>query len=106
MEKEILIQELVKIIHKNCKLSVEEIATMLNTTTVAVAELIDELEKDGTIKGYGAKINWDNVKGSNTVTAYIELKVTPQMTNGFDRIAERIYQFPQVTSLNRNNRGG
>ncbi|MBO5136383.1 MAG: Lrp/AsnC family transcriptional regulator [Clostridia bacterium] len=100
MEKEILIQELVKIIHKNCKLSVEEIATMLNTTTVAVAELIDELEKDGTIKGYGAKINWDNVKGSNTVTAYIELKVTPQMTNGFDRIAERIYQFPQVTSLN------
>lgn len=33
------------------------------------------------------------------VTALIELKVTPQRGEGFDKIAERIYKYPQVTSL-------
>ena len=45
-------------------------------------------------------MNWEKVSGRNKVTAYIELKVAPQRHNGFNRIAERIYQYPEVTSLN------
>jgi len=88
------------ILHKNCKLSLEEIATMTGITAGEVAAIIDELEKDGTILGYGAKVNWDKASGPEAVTAYIELRVTPQRNQGFDRIAERIYQYPEVKAVN------
>src|SRR5699024_9162000 len=34
-----------------------------------------------------------------SVTALIEVKVTPQRGDGFDRIAQRIYQYDEVESL-------
>lgn len=100
MEKIKNAEKIVEILHKNCKLSLEQVAAMLNMNITEVAEAIDELEKNGTILGYGAVVNWEKVSGRNKVTAYIELKVAPQRHNGFNRIAERIYQYPEVTSLN------
>lgn len=100
MEKIKNAEKIVEILHKNCKLSIEQLAAMLNMNITEVAESIDELEKNGTILGYGAVVNWEKVSGRNKVTAYIELKVAPQRHNGFNRIAERIYQYPEVTSLN------
>lgn len=75
-------------------------ATMLDISMTEVADIIDKLEKDGVILCYGARINWDKAYGQNAVTAYIELRVTPQRNKGFDRIAERIYQFPEVKAIN------
>ncbi len=100
--KEIKNQEkIAEILHKDCKLTVEQIATMLDMTSSEVAAAIDALEKSGVILGYGAVVNWDKLEASNDkVTAYIELKVSPQRHNGFDRLAERIFQYPQVKSLN------
>ena len=100
MEKIKNAEKIVEILHKNCKLSIEQVAAMLNMNITEVAESIDELEKNGTILGYGAVVNWEKVSERNKVTAYIELKVAPQRHNGFNRIAERIYQYPEVTSLN------
>lgn len=100
MEKIKNAEKIVEILHKDCKLSLEQVAAMLNMNITEVAESIDELEKNGTILGYGAVVNWEKVSGRNKVTAYIELKVAPQRHNGFNRIAERIYQYPEVTSLN------
>ena len=100
MEKIKNAEKIVEILHKNCKLSIEQLAAMLNMNITEVAESIDELEKNGTILGHGAVVNWEKVSGRNKVTAYIELKVAPQRHNGFNRIAERIYQYPEVTSLN------
>lgn len=93
-------QKIVELLHKDCKLSIESLATMLNMDAVEVAARIDELEKQGAILGYGAIVNWDKVCGSDVVTAYIELRTTPQNNDGFDRIAKRIYQCPQVKALN------
>ncbi len=93
-------EKIVEILHKNCRLSLEQVAAMLNMNTSEVAEAIDELEKNGTILGYGSIVNWEKLPSRNKVTAYIELKVAPQRHNGFNRIAERIYQYPEVTSLN------
>ncbi len=100
MEKIKNAEKIVEILHKDCKLSLEQVAAMLNMNITEVAEAIDELEKNGIILGYGAVVNWEKVSGRNKVTAYIELKVAPQRHNGFNRIAERIYQYPEVTSLN------
>ena len=93
-------KKVIDVIHKNCRLSLEQIATMTDLTTAEVAATIEELEAAGTILGYGAIINWNNLQENQTVTAYIEVQVSPQRHCGFDRIAERIYQFPQVKSLN------
>ena len=93
-------KKVIDVIHKNCKLSLEQIALMTDLSAAEVAAVIDELEADGTILGYGAIINWNNLQENQTVTAYIEIQVSPQRHCGFDRIAERIYQFPQVKSLN------
>lgn len=93
------VQKLVEILHRNCKLSLEQIATMADMTVAEAGAAIEELEKNGTILGYGATINWDNLPENNTVTAYVELKVTPQRHTGFSQLAERICQYPEVKSL-------
>ena len=50
------------------------------------------------ICGYHTLINWDNTD-EEKVIALIEVKVTPQREMGFDKIAERIYQYSEVTSV-------
>ncbi len=92
-------EKLVNILHKDCRLSLEQIATMTDMSIAEVGAAIEALEKSGTILGYGAVVNWDMVPNRETVAAYIELKVTPQRNKGFNRLAERIYQYPEVKSL-------
>ena len=88
------------LLHRDCRGSLEQMATMLNLPVEEVAGIIDELEKSNVILGYGARINWDEANGSDVVTAYIELRVTPQRDLGYDRIAERIYQYTEVKAVN------
>ncbi|MBR5151974.1 MAG: Lrp/AsnC family transcriptional regulator [Clostridia bacterium] len=95
-EKAALVLEL---LHQDCRKSLEQIATMLNLSVNEVAEMIDDMEKRNVILGYGARINWDEANGADAVTAYIELRVTPQRDLGYDRIAERIYQYPEVKAI-------
>lgn len=94
------IEKLVELLHKNCKLSLEQVAAITEMSAEEAATAIDQLEKNGTILGYGAVVNWEKLSARNKVTAYIELKVTPQRNNGFNRIAQQICQFDQVKSLN------
>jgi DNA-binding Lrp family transcriptional regulator len=39
------------------------------------------------------------MQNADLLNALIEVKITPQRDMGFDRIAERIYQFDEVSSL-------
>lgn len=94
------IEKIVELLHKNCRLSLEQVAAIAEVSTEEAASVIDDLEKNGTILGYGAVINWEKLAARDKVTAYIELKVTPQRNNGFNRIAQQIYQYPEVKSLN------
>jgi DNA-binding Lrp family transcriptional regulator len=88
-------EEILEILEKNSKISAEEIAVMLNKSVEEVRAAIKKLEDDKVIVGYNTLINWDKINEEN-VTALIEVKVTPQMGRGFDKVAERIYQYPQV----------
>ena len=90
--------EILKLLENDCRNTPEQIAAMLGTSEAAVSAAIAELEADKTILGYKAMVDWDKT-GEETVTALIEVKVTPQRGDGFDRIAERIYQFEEVESM-------
>ena len=56
------------------------------------------MEKEKIICGYHTLIDWEKT-GEEQVVALIEVKVTPQRNQGFDRIAERIYNYPEVNAV-------
>lgn len=88
-------EKILVLLQNNARLTAEEIAVMTDTPAEEVRRLIEEMEKDKVILGYSAAINWEKTD-LDPVTALIEVRVTPQRDQGFDRIARRIYQFPQV----------
>ena len=63
-----------------------------------IANEIAQMEKEKIICGYHTLIDWEKT-GEEQVTALIEVKVTPQRNQGFDRIAERIYNYPEVNAV-------
>jgi DNA-binding Lrp family transcriptional regulator len=89
--------ELLKILQTNALETRENIARMLGVPAAEVARRIDDYEKQGVIRGYQAILNEDRLD-LDSVTAVIEVKVTPQREGGFDNIAQRISRFPEVKS--------
>ena len=90
--------EILEILKKNARTSVEDIAKMTGGTPEAVAEAIEGYEKRGLIRGYRALVNEDRLPGER-VTAVIEVKVQPEREGGFDRVARRIARFPEVVNM-------
>lgn len=89
--------EILEILEKDARSTPEEIARLLNRKPADVKKAIAKFEKDGVIAGYRAVINGALVRDQeHAVSALIEVKVTPQKDVGFDRVAERIYSFPEV----------
>jgi len=88
-------EEILEILEMNGRLSDEQIATMLGKSVEEVRAAIKRLEEEGIITGYTALVNWEKT-AKESVTALIEVKVTPQRGEGFDRVAERIYRYPEV----------
>lgn len=90
-------EEILEILEKNSRATAEEIAVMIGKPAEEVAEAIKRYEEQNIIVGYSTLINWDKTK-KEKVTALIEVKVTPQRGLGFDKIADRIYKYPEVTA--------
>ena len=91
-------ERILELLEKDAKLKSSELAVMLGLEENEVSAAIKNFEKKGVIRGYHALVNWDKTDDEK-VSALIELKVTPQRGNGFDKIAEKIYQYPEVDSL-------
>ena len=87
--------EILELIEKNNKLTPEEISIMLNINKEDVIKAIKTFEDKKIILGYKTLINWEKTD-KDYVTALIEINVTPQRGEGFDKIAERIYLYPEV----------
>ena len=75
-----------------------KIAQMLGMEEKEVADKIEKMEKENVIVGYKTIVYWDKTD-KDVVVALIELRITPQRGEGFDKVAERIYKYPQVKSL-------
>ncbi len=91
-------QELLKVIEKNSRIDLKELAVILGVQEAEVVEELAALESEGIICGYHTLINWEKTS-EEKVTALIEVRVTPQRGQGFDSIAERIYNYPEVRSV-------
>ena len=91
--------EILEVLEKNARATPEEIAKMLNMTPRAVRNSIKRYEKEGVILKYKTVINKELIRDENSeVRALIEVKVAPKKDVGFDYLAERVYQFPEVSS--------
>ena len=91
-------RELLEILEHNARLTVGELAAMLQKPENEIQNNISRLEKDKVILSYGALINWERF-GDNIVTAIIEINLTPQREVGFDSVAERIFKFDEVRTV-------
>ena len=91
-------KQILKYIEKKSKVDLKELAVLLGSDEVTVANEISDMEKEKIICGYHTLIDWDKA-GVELVTALIEVRVTPQRNQGFDRIAERIYNYPEVNAV-------
>ncbi|MBR6259124.1 MAG: Lrp/AsnC family transcriptional regulator [Oscillospiraceae bacterium] len=93
-------EEILRLLEKDARYTSKQLAAMTGQEQGKVEEYLTQAEADGKIIGYTAIVDWDKVdKSSDLVTALIEVKISPQRGEGFDRIAERIYQYDEVESL-------
>ncbi|MBE5878979.1 MAG: Lrp/AsnC family transcriptional regulator [Lachnospiraceae bacterium] len=91
-------ERILRIIEKNSRIDLQELAVMLGEEEIEVVNEIAALETEGIICGYHTLIDWEKTS-IEKVSALIEVRVTPQRGQGFDSIAERIYNYPEVNSV-------
>lgn len=91
-------EELLALIEKNSKIGLKDLAAMLDKSEMDIANEITQMEKEGVICGYHTLIDWEKTS-IEKVTGLIEVRVTPQRGQGFDKIAERIYNYPEVRAV-------
>lgn len=91
-------RKILNYIERNCKVDEGELAVLLGTDEAVVKSEIEAMEQEKIICGYHTMIDWDKA-GVEKVNALIEVRVTPQRGRGFEKIAERIYNYPEVSSV-------
>jgi DNA-binding Lrp family transcriptional regulator len=91
--------EILEILEKNGRMDIPSIAKMIDSTPEETSNVIQKLEENKVILGYSTFINWNKVLDNESVTAMIDVKVTPTRGVGFDKVAERIYRFPEVKTV-------
>ena len=90
--------KLLQLLEQDCTLTPQQLASMADMSVEEVKATIRRYEEEKIILGYKAIVDWDRTD-REAVTALIEVKVTPQRGEGFDRVAERIYQYDEVESV-------
>lgn len=91
-------RKILKMLEKDARASIEDIATVTGESETAVTARIADMENSGVIRGYKGVIDWERVD-TDTVSAIIELKVTPKAGLGFEEVAARVAKYPEVESV-------
>lgn len=91
-------KEILSALEQNSKLPISDLAVLIGENEGDISREIDDMTKEQIICGYHTLINWDKTN-QDKVTALIEVRVTPQRGQGFDKIAERIYRFKEVKNF-------
>jgi len=90
-------QQILAALEKNSRIDLGDLAILLGTDQVTVANEVAAMEQEGIICGYHTLIDWSKA-GVEKVTALIEVRVTPSRGHGFGNVAQRICNYPEVTS--------
>lgn len=91
-------EQILKLLEQDSSLNHRQIAAMLNTTEAEIDRHIEEMTEEGVLLQTKPLINWEKTN-REFVSAHIELRITPQRGEGFDKVAERIYQYPEVKDV-------
>ncbi len=91
-------EKILTFIEKNSRVDLKDLAIMLGVDEAVVVNELAQMEAEHIICGYHTIIDWDKV-GMEKVTAMIEVRVTPQRDMGFEKLAERIWNYPEVDSV-------
>ncbi|MCC8046335.1 MAG: Lrp/AsnC family transcriptional regulator [Clostridiales bacterium] len=91
-------EQILTFLEKNSKIDLAELAVLLGSSEDVILKEVQAMEQEHVICGYHTLIDWEKTN-SEKVTALIEVRVTPQRGQGFDSIAERIYNYPEVQSV-------
>ena len=89
---------ILRLLEEDSRLTPEQIALMCDKEVGDIRRMIEDYESEGVILGYQALIDWDKTD-REYVSALIEIKIAPQRDHGFDSVAEKISNFPEVQSL-------
>lgn len=91
-------EKILTFIENNSRIDIKELAIILGVEEATVVSELEAMEREHIICGYHTLVNWDKT-GIEKVTAMIEVRVTPQRGMGFDKVAERIYKYPEVKAV-------
>ncbi len=91
-------KNLLKLLENDARLTTEQLAVMLDAPKEDIEKNLAKLENNGTILGYKALIDWEKTD-REYVTAMIDVKLSPQRDRGFDKIAEKIFNYPEVQAV-------
>ncbi len=91
-------EQILELLQDDAQLTPSQLAVMLGESEEAVAKAIAQYEREGVIRGYHALVNWERTE-TQKASALIELRITPKKDTGFDEIAGRIMNFPEVESV-------
>ena len=90
--------EILTLLENDARLTPEQLSVMLKKDKDTIEKEINKMEQNGTILGYKTIIDWEKTE-KDPVIAMIDVKLTPQRDKGFDRVAEKIYNYPEVKSV-------
>ncbi len=91
-------KEILSILENDARIPTSDLATMVALPEAEVIRRMKELERKGVIKKYKAVVDWEKA-GEEKVTAVIDVKVTPERGKGYDSVAERVANFPEVRTV-------
>ena len=88
---------IIKLLLEGGGLSNAQMAQVLNLSEAEVNRQLDELRKQRILLGYRPVLNLAS-EDAGAVRAVIEVRITPERSGGFNRLAERISRFDEVES--------
>jgi DNA-binding Lrp family transcriptional regulator len=86
-----------KLLLEGGRLDTAQMAQVLNMTEAEVTRQLAELKAQGLLLGWSPVLNLSDEE-AGTVSAVIEVRITPERGGGFNRLAERISRFDEVES--------
>ncbi|MCR4615929.1 MAG: Lrp/AsnC family transcriptional regulator [Clostridiales bacterium] len=91
-------KKILSLLSDNAKYTNEDIARMLGVKKEEVDSRIADLEGQGIIRKYTTLVDWSRFDDAY-VSALIELRVTPQPSDGFESIARKVMKYDEVETV-------
>ena len=88
---------IIKLLLEGGGLSNAQMAQVLNLSEAEIVRQLDELRQQHILLGYRPVLNLAS-EDAGAVRAVIEVRITPERSGGFNRLAERISRFDEVES--------